>query len=133
MVVSRRLWMCVVSLGFACVIAACATDAGAHRMLGAILREVGQMDLAEQELATAIDVAHTAECLIEEADASREMGRLYWMSGRRESALVSLRHARDLFLCIDAPTDVAEVDELLAIIAAPSAAAPTDISGHAAA
>ncbi len=91
------------------------------------------MGVGERELATAIGIAQAATCVLEEADASREMGRLYTMNRRNEDALALLRRARRLFLDIGAAADVAEVDHLLAAISRPAAATPTEVSDPAAA
>ena len=106
--------------------------AGGHRLLGATLREMGCVEAAEPELATAIAIAQRAECPLEEADATREMARLYWRMGQTDRALTVLRRARELFVQVDATNDVTEVDALALAIETPPADA-TGLSGHAAA
>jgi tetratricopeptide (TPR) repeat protein len=104
--------------------------AGAHRLLGAAFRGLGESEAAEQALATAIEIAQRADCPLEEADAIREMARLRWAHHHVEEALALLSRARELFARLDAAKDVANVDALAEAIAAPACDARRD---HAAA
>jgi tetratricopeptide (TPR) repeat protein len=83
--------------------------AGAHRVLGMVFRHRGQMALAESHLRSALEIARRAECPLTEADAAKELARLYQMQGRQDAALMLLQRAQGVYHKLEAVADVAEI------------------------
>jgi tetratricopeptide (TPR) repeat protein len=87
--------------------------AGAHRMLGMVFRRRGQIALAESHLRSALEIAAGARCPLTEADAAKELARLYRVQRRADEALRLLERARALYRKLEAVADLAEVEELI--------------------
>jgi tetratricopeptide (TPR) repeat protein len=87
--------------------------AGAHRMLGIVFRRRGQVALAESHLRSALEIAAGAQCPLTEADAAKELARLYQAQRRPEDALRLFHRARALYQKLEARTDLAEIEELI--------------------
>lgn len=85
--------------------------AGAHRLLGMVFRQRGQLALAESHLRSALEIAASACCPLIEADAAKELAALYETEGRREDAVGLLTLARELYGQLKARVDLGEVDE----------------------
>jgi tetratricopeptide (TPR) repeat protein len=85
--------------------------AGAHRLTGMVFRRRGQMALAESHLRSALEIAAGAQCPLTEADAAKELARLYHSQGRREAALDLLQRARSVYERLEAAADLVEVEE----------------------
>jgi Tetratricopeptide repeat len=83
--------------------------AGAHRLMGMVFRHRRQMALAESHLRSALEIAARADCPLTEADAAKELARLYLSQGRREAALDLLERTRRLYQRLEAVADLAEV------------------------
>jgi tetratricopeptide (TPR) repeat protein len=93
--------------------------AGAHRLLGMVFGQRGQIALAESHLRSALEIAASACCPLTEADAAKELAALYKAQGRRDAALGLLNRARDLYQQLQARADLAEVEEHIAVAEAP--------------
>jgi tetratricopeptide (TPR) repeat protein len=87
--------------------------AGAHRVLGSVFREMNRPSLAESHLRAALETAVGTACPLEEADSSRELAILYQRQGRRLDSVKLLERARGLFGTLNAPHEVADLDERL--------------------
>jgi tetratricopeptide (TPR) repeat protein len=87
--------------------------AGAHRMLGKVFRLRGQLALSESHLRSALEIAAGAQCPLTEADAAKELGRLYQAQRRSDDALHLLHRARALYQKLEATADLAEIEELV--------------------
>ena len=61
--------------------------ADVYKVLGVVYRETGRHALAESRLRAAIDQAVGTGSVLSEAEASRELARLYQMMGRNQEAL----------------------------------------------
>jgi tetratricopeptide (TPR) repeat protein len=107
--------------------------AGAHRVMGMVFRHRRQMALAESHLRSALEIAARADCPLTEADAARELARLYQSQGRREAALDLLERARDVYQQLEAVADLAEVAEQITAIrsASPLSESPASRGSHA--
>ena len=90
--------------------------AGAHRMMGMVFRERRQMALAESHLRSALEIAAGAQCPLSEADAARELARLYQMQGHYDAALALLERARTVYQRLEAAADLAEVAEQMEML-----------------
>ena len=90
--------------------------AGAHRVLGMVFRDRGQPAMAESHLRSALEIAAAAECPLTEADAARELARLYHTQGRSRQALELLRRAETVYLRLEAAADLAEVAAQIAAL-----------------
>jgi tetratricopeptide (TPR) repeat protein len=85
--------------------------AGAHRLLGMVFRQRGQLALAESHLRSALEIAAGACCPLIEADAAKELATLYQTERRRGDALGFLMLARELYSQLKAGADLADVDQ----------------------
>ena len=83
--------------------------ADVYKVLGVVYRETGRHALAESRLRAAIDQAVTTGSVLSEAEASRELARLYQMMGRNQEALGLLSAAHRLFTRLDARVDLVDV------------------------
>jgi len=86
-----------------------ANKSDAYRFLGVVYRDTGRPALAEARLRTAIELAVEAGGVLEEAEASREMARLYQDLSRNQDALRLLNAAHRLFRRLDARRDLVDV------------------------
>jgi putative nucleotidyltransferase with HDIG domain len=83
--------------------------ADVYKVLGVVYRETGRQALAESRLRAAIDQAVSTGSVLSEAEASRELARLYQMMGRNQEALQLLSAAHRLFTRLDARVDLVDV------------------------
>jgi putative nucleotidyltransferase with HDIG domain len=81
----------------------------AYRVVGAVYRATGRVQLAEARLRMGIDLAGSVGAVLEEAEATREMALLYGEMGRNQDALRLLNGAYRLFGRLDARTDMVDV------------------------
>lgn len=86
-----------------------AQKADAYKFLGVVYRETGRPVLAEARLTSAIALASECGSALGEAEASRELARLYQLMGRNQEALRLLNAARALFVHLDARGDLSDV------------------------
>jgi putative nucleotidyltransferase with HDIG domain len=86
----------------------------AYRVLGVVYRETGRHALAQARLTAAIEAAVATGAVLSEAEASRELARLYQMMGRNQEALTLLNRAHGLFHRIDAHLDLVDVQAKVA-------------------
>ena len=86
-----------------------ANKSGAYRSLGVVYRAMGYPALAEARLQRAIGLAVEADSALNEADASRELARLYQELGRNQDALKLLNAAHRLFGRLDARVDLVDI------------------------
>jgi putative nucleotidyltransferase with HDIG domain len=83
--------------------------ADAYKVLGVVFRETGRFTLAEARLQSAIEQAVSTGSVLSEAEASRELARLYQTTGRNQEALQLLNAAHRLFSRLDARVDLVDV------------------------
>jgi putative nucleotidyltransferase with HDIG domain len=83
--------------------------ADAYKVLGVVYRETGRFTLAESRLQAAIEQAVATGSVLSEAEASRELARLYQGTGRNQEALQLLNAAHRLFSRLDARVDLVDV------------------------
>jgi putative nucleotidyltransferase with HDIG domain len=83
--------------------------ADAYKVLGAVYRETGRFTLAESRLQTAVEQAVATGSVLSEAEASRELARLYQAMGRNQEALQLLNAAHRLFSRLDARVDLVDI------------------------
>ncbi|HLQ22465.1 MAG TPA: HD domain-containing phosphohydrolase [Gemmatimonadales bacterium] len=83
--------------------------ADAYKVIGRVYRETGRWALAEARLTTAIELAVSTDCVLSEAEASRELALLYQAMGRNQDALRLLSAAHRLFSRLDARLDLVDV------------------------
>ncbi|MEP6573636.1 MAG: HD domain-containing phosphohydrolase [Gemmatimonadota bacterium] len=83
--------------------------ADAYKLLGMLYRETGRPVLAEARFRSAIELAVTTASVLSEAEASRELARLYQDMGRNQDALTLLNGAYRLFGRLDARVDQVDV------------------------
>jgi putative nucleotidyltransferase with HDIG domain len=83
--------------------------ADAYKVLGVVYRETGRFTLAESRLQAAVDQAVATGSVLSEAEASRELARLYQAMGRNQEALQLLNAAHRLFSRLDARVDLVDV------------------------
>ena len=83
--------------------------ADAYKILGVVFRETGRPELAESRLLSAIELASGNRSVLSEAEASRELARLYQDMGRNQDALRLLNVAYRLFSRLDARVDLVDV------------------------
>ena len=83
--------------------------ADAYRILGVVYRETGRSALAEARLRMAIELAVATGSILSEAEASREIARLYLGMGRNQEALTLLNASWRLFSRLDAHLDLVDV------------------------
>ncbi len=88
--------------------------ADAYRIIGVVFRETGRPALAESRLRSAIDSAVGTGSILSEAEASRELGRLYQTMGRNHDALTLLNAAYRLFHRLEAHLDLVDVGSKVA-------------------
>ncbi|MFN8651696.1 MAG: tetratricopeptide repeat protein [Gemmatimonadales bacterium] len=81
----------------------------AYRVLGVVYRETGRQALAEARLSAAIESAVSTGAVLSEAEASRELARLYQAMGRNQEALTLLNRSHGLFHRLDAHLDLVDV------------------------
>lgn len=91
-----------------------AGKASAYRFLGACYRLGNAPALAEARLRGAIAHAADAHAPLEEAEAQRELARLYQELGRNQEALGCLSAANRLFQLLDARPDAVDVGRKIA-------------------
>ncbi|MEO7963041.1 MAG: HD domain-containing phosphohydrolase [Gemmatimonadaceae bacterium] len=87
--------------------------ADAYRVLGVVYRATKRMGLAEARLRTALELAQSAEAVLEQAESSRELALLYRELGRNQDALRQLTTSRQLFRRLDARRDLVDVSSRL--------------------
>jgi tetratricopeptide (TPR) repeat protein len=90
--------------------------AGAHRLLGMVFRQRGQLALAESHLRSALEIAAGASCPLIEADAAKELAALYQAERRRGDALSCLMLARELYSQLKAAADLMDVDKRIGLM-----------------
>jgi putative nucleotidyltransferase with HDIG domain len=83
--------------------------ADAYKILGVVFRETGRPALAEARFLSAIELASGNRSVLSEAEASRELARLYQDMGRNQDALRLLNVAHRLFSRLDARVDLVDV------------------------
>jgi putative nucleotidyltransferase with HDIG domain len=83
--------------------------ADAYKFLGVVYRETGRPVLAEARLKGAIELATECGSQLGEAEASRELAKLYQVMGRNHEALLLLNAARERFVQLDARGDLSDV------------------------
>lgn len=83
--------------------------ADAYKVLGVIYRETGRPGLAESRLNAAVEQAVNTGSVLSEAEASRELAKLYQLMGRNQEALRLLNSAHRLFTRLDARMDLVDV------------------------
>ncbi len=86
-----------------------AEKADAYKFLGVVYRETSRPVLAEARLRNAIDLAAECGSQLGQAEASRELAKLYQLMGRNHDALMMLNTARSLFVQLDARGDLSDV------------------------
>ncbi len=83
--------------------------ADAYKVLGVVYRDTGRHALAESRLTAAIDLAVSTGSVLSQAEATRELARLYQAMGRNQEALTLLNTAHSLFEHLDARVDMFDV------------------------
>jgi putative nucleotidyltransferase with HDIG domain len=83
--------------------------ADAYKVLGVVYRDTGRHALAESRLTAAIDLAVSTGSVLSQAEATRELARLYQAMGRNQEALTLLNAAHSLFEHLDARVDMFDV------------------------
>ena len=83
--------------------------ADAYRMLGMVFRETGRVALAESRLAAARELAAANGSALSEAEACRELARLFRDQGRNQDALRMLNASYRLFRRLNARVDLVDV------------------------
>jgi putative nucleotidyltransferase with HDIG domain len=83
--------------------------ADAYKVLGVVYRETGRFTLAESRLQAAIEQAVATGSVLSEAEASRELAKLYQGMGRNQEALQYLNASHRLFSRLDARVDLVDV------------------------
>ncbi|HET7565266.1 MAG TPA: HD domain-containing phosphohydrolase, partial [Gemmatimonadaceae bacterium] len=83
--------------------------ADAYKVLGMVYRETGRLTLAESRLRSAIELAVSTGSVLNEAESSRELAKLYQLMGRNQEALTLLTAAHRLFGRLDARVDLVDV------------------------
>ncbi len=83
--------------------------ADAYKVLGVVYRDTGRHALAESRLTAAIDLAVGTGSVLSQAEATRELARLYQSMGRNQEALTLLSTAHSLFEHLDARVDMFDV------------------------
>jgi len=83
--------------------------ADAYKVVGVVYRETGRFALAEARLRAAAEQAAATGSVLSEAEASRELARLYQSMGRNQDALRLLSAAHRLFGRLDARLDLVDV------------------------
>ena len=88
--------------------------ADAYRILGVVYRETGRHALSEARLRAAIETAVATSSVLSEAEACRELARLFQVMGRNQEALAHLNSAWRLFGRLDAHLDLVDVEAKVA-------------------
>ncbi len=83
--------------------------ADVYKVLGIVYRDTGRHALAESRLTAAIDLAMGTGSVLSQAEATRELARLYQAMGRNQEALTLLNAAHSLFEHLDARVDMFDV------------------------
>lgn len=83
--------------------------ADAYKVLGLVYRETGRLALAESRFIASIELAKDTGSVLSQAEASRELARLYQAMGRNQEALTLLNTAHSLFEHLDARVDMFDV------------------------
>ncbi|HET7622640.1 MAG TPA: HD domain-containing phosphohydrolase, partial [Gemmatimonadaceae bacterium] len=83
--------------------------ADAYKVLGVVYRDTGRHALAESRLTAAIDLSVSTGSVLSQAEATRELARLYQAMGRNQEALTLLNEAHSLFEHLDARVDMFDV------------------------
>lgn len=83
--------------------------ADVYKVLGVVYRETGRHALAESRLQGAINQAVVTGSVLSEAEASRELAKLYQTMGRNQEALRLLSAAHRLFGRLNARIDLVDV------------------------
>jgi putative nucleotidyltransferase with HDIG domain len=78
----------------------------AYKVLGIVYRETGRLALAESRLLASIELAIDTGSVLSQAEATRELARLYQAMGRNQEALTLLNTAHSLFEHLDARVDM---------------------------
>lgn len=86
-----------------------ADKADAYKVIGMVFRDTGRPVLAEARLRSAVALALETGWVLGEAEASRELARLYQGLGRNQEALQLLNHAHGLFSRLDARVELVDV------------------------
>jgi putative nucleotidyltransferase with HDIG domain len=81
----------------------------AYRVIGMVLRDTGRTALAEERFRGAVALAVETGWVLGQAEASRELARLYQGTGRNQEALTILNSAHGLFSRLDARVDLVDV------------------------
>jgi putative nucleotidyltransferase with HDIG domain len=84
-------------------------DGAAHRLLGVVEREDGDLASAERHLRRAGRIATTHHDPLLLADVTKEQAELHRQAGRHRSALQCLERARNLYSHLRAPHELADV------------------------
>jgi HD-GYP domain-containing protein (c-di-GMP phosphodiesterase class II) len=84
---------------------------GAYKVIGMVFRDTARHTLAEQRLRAAIDLAVETSWVLGQAEASRELARLYQMVGRNQDALIRLNSAHQLFSGLEARVELVDVSQ----------------------
>ena len=88
--------------------------ADAYRIIGMVFRDTGRPVLAEERLRAAVALAEQNGCVLGQAEATRELGRLHQGQGRNQEALTLLNLAHGLFQRLDARVDLVDVSRKMA-------------------
>jgi putative nucleotidyltransferase with HDIG domain len=88
--------------------------ADAYRVLGVVYRETGRHALAEARLRAAIETAVATNSVLSQAEACRELARLYQLMSRNQEALAQLNVSWRLFGRLDAHLDLVDVEAKVA-------------------
>jgi putative nucleotidyltransferase with HDIG domain len=83
--------------------------ADAYRMLGMVFRETGRPAIAESRLRDSRELAAATGSVLSEAEACRELARLYQELGRNQDALSMLNASYRLFGRLNARTELVDV------------------------
>ena len=78
----------------------------AYKVIGRVLRDSGRLALAEERLRTSLTLASESGWVLGQAEATRELARLYAGNGRKQEALALFRDAHDLFGRLAARLDI---------------------------
>ena len=81
----------------------------AYRLIGMVFRDTGRPALADARLRTACSLAVETGWVLGQAEASRELARLYQTTGRNQEALTLLNTAHGMFNRLDARVDLVDV------------------------
>jgi putative nucleotidyltransferase with HDIG domain len=88
--------------------------ADGYKVLGVVYRETGRPGLSEARLRMAMELASASGSILSEAEAARELGRLFQDLKRNQDALQLLNTAHRLFKRLGAQGDLVDVDAKVA-------------------